>query len=186
MADRKTRNWWFILYPESAPEDWMQILSDKMVPCAISPLHDADALSDGTLKKPHYHVMLHYEGPTTYNHVLELTRSLNQPIPQVYDSPAAAYAYLTHSNNADKAQYSDTDIVLLNGFQPSNLRSRQDKRSDLRKEIVQFIYDNQLTDFSTLVSVAMVQSDQGWLDAVISDSFFYTRLLNSIHFDNSV
>ena len=38
----RTRNYATVVYPESAPENWLSILSDSHVPCFVSPLHDLD------------------------------------------------------------------------------------------------------------------------------------------------
>ena len=48
-----------LLIERTAPKTGLQ--------CAISPLHDKDMNPDNTPKKPHYHVILTYSGPTSYN-----------------------------------------------------------------------------------------------------------------------
>ena len=75
MAEKnvKKRNWAFVLYPESAPKDWREQLQLTGLQCAISPLHDRDTNPTGEPKKPHYHVILTYSGPTAYNVVKALT-----------------------------------------------------------------------------------------------------------------
>lgn len=35
---KRGRNWWIVVYPESLPENWKEIISTE--PVAISPLHD--------------------------------------------------------------------------------------------------------------------------------------------------
>ena len=72
----KKRNWAFVLYPESAPENWREELQKTGLQCAISPLHDRDMNPDSTPKKAHYHVILTYSGPTSYNVVKALTDAL--------------------------------------------------------------------------------------------------------------
>lgn len=47
--DRK-RNWVFVVYPESAPENWREQLKEMLVPGFISPLHDKDVNADGSPK----------------------------------------------------------------------------------------------------------------------------------------
>lgn len=61
----KARYWWFVLYPESAREDWRDWLQSTGLPFAISPLHDKDKNPDGTDKKPHHHIIIAFNGPTT-------------------------------------------------------------------------------------------------------------------------
>ncbi|MDU2191324.1 MAG: Rep family protein, partial [Klebsiella pneumoniae] len=38
----RTRNFTTIVYPESAPENWLEILQQLFVPALVSPLHDKD------------------------------------------------------------------------------------------------------------------------------------------------
>ena len=45
---KRGRNWWIVVYPESLPENWKEIISTE--PVAISPLHDKDVNADGTKK----------------------------------------------------------------------------------------------------------------------------------------
>ncbi|HDT7711324.1 TPA: replication protein, partial [Enterococcus faecium] len=48
--DERTRNWTFVVYPESAPENWREFLDELHVPWVESPLHDKDVNPDGELK----------------------------------------------------------------------------------------------------------------------------------------
>ena len=63
QKESKTRNWATVVYPESAPEEWRDILIQIHVPSLVSPLHDKDENPNGEPKKPHYHVLLMYDGP---------------------------------------------------------------------------------------------------------------------------
>ena len=49
----KKRNWAFVLYPESAPEDWRERLQQTGLQCCVSPLHDKDVNDTGGPKKAH-------------------------------------------------------------------------------------------------------------------------------------
>jgi hypothetical protein len=120
LVDIKSRNWVFIVYPESAPKNWQEMLQETRLRMAISPCHDKDVDENGTddhAKKAHYHVILCWDGgSTTYSVVKRITDSLNAPMPQVCGSVRGSYRYLTHKDNADKYQYDERDIVNLNGF----------------------------------------------------------------------
>ena len=56
----KKRNWACVVYPESLPADWLDILQKTGLQIVISPLHNKDKNPDGTVKKPHYHIILIY------------------------------------------------------------------------------------------------------------------------------
>lgn len=88
MSDKKsrgagrTRSWTFILYPESAPENWRDILDEFHVEWIESPLHDKDKEANGDIKKPHWHILIIFESVKAYEQVKEITDSLNAPHPQ--------------------------------------------------------------------------------------------------------
>ena len=43
------RNFATVVYPESAPADWLTVLDSLHVPAFVSPLHDADVNADNTI-----------------------------------------------------------------------------------------------------------------------------------------
>ena len=54
----RAKDWTFIVYPESAPENWRSILADKLqVKAIISPLHDKDILDD-VEQTPKRHIIM--------------------------------------------------------------------------------------------------------------------------------
>ena len=40
--DQRSTTWTFLVYPDSAPNDWIDILKGLHVPFILSPLHDKD------------------------------------------------------------------------------------------------------------------------------------------------
>lgn len=77
----KGRDWAFIVYPESAPENWREILDETHIRWIESPLHDKDLNPDNTPKKPHWHVMLSSDGPISLKAVTKIVEPLNVPAP---------------------------------------------------------------------------------------------------------
>lgn len=152
MRNVKKRYWAFLLYPESAPTDWREQLQATGIQCAISPLHDKDINPDNTPKKAHYHIILCYEGPTTYSNVAYLTSSLGQPIPQPLEQIRGYYRYLVHKDNPEKYQYNEWEITTINGFDIKDyLGLTANQVVACLKEITYIIDDNNITEFSTLV-----------------------------------
>ena len=115
--NQKGRYWAFVLYLDSAPEDWQDRLQQTGLSIAISPLHDKDFNPTTEKKKSHYHIILCWDGPTTYKNVCSLVcDELRQPHPIKIEAVRGYYRYLTHKDNPEKAQYNENDIKLLNGF----------------------------------------------------------------------
>ena len=149
MKNVKKRNWAFVLYPESAPNNWLDLLQQTGLQFCVSPLHDKDLNADNTLKKAHYHIILIYDGPTTYNNVRQLTESLGQPIPQPLEQVRGYYRYLTHKDNPEKYQYDEKDILTFNGFSIKDfIELTTSEVMQIKKSIQQFIRDNEILEYS--------------------------------------
>ena len=155
--DVKKRNWAFVVYPESAPADWRERLQKSGLQCAISPLHDKDTNPDGEPKKPHYHVILVYGSPTTYNNVKALTNGqLGQTVPQPLEQVRGYYRYLTHADNPEKAQYSAGDIQLINGFDIRDyVEMTKSEVMRYKRELLAFVRDNDILEYSDLLDILM-------------------------------
>lgn len=113
--DGRTRNWAFIVYPDSAPENWQDILSEECVPAFISPLHDRDANPDGEPKKPHWHVVLMFRGKKSQKQVQEISDKLSGVKPEPVKDIRGYARYLIHADNPEKYQYPAADVVSLCG-----------------------------------------------------------------------
>lgn len=115
----RTRVFAVVVYPDSAPEDWQERLTQEHVSAFISPLHDRDENPDGTQKKPHWHVMLMFEGVKSREQVdALLDRVLGENRVKHYETvnSTRGYArYLCHMDNPEKAQYDRADVVSLSG-----------------------------------------------------------------------
>lgn len=150
----KGRDWGTVCYPESLPSDWLNILTDSHIQCAISPLHDKDLNPDNTEKKPHYHILFRFEGPTTKNRVKSICDSINAVNPIKVDSARGMYRYHIHIDNPEKYPYDDRDRMLLNGFDKSNLDTFTEMEFDkYENEILTFIEDNDITEYYTLLKL---------------------------------
>lgn len=111
----RTRNYATVVYPESAPADWKQTLADAKVPAFISPLHDQDANPDGELKKPHYHVLLMFEGPKTVEQARAIFDGLGGVGCEAVQSLRGYARYLCHLDNPEKHQYDPSAVISLCG-----------------------------------------------------------------------
>lgn len=111
----RTRNYATVVYPESAPEGWQDILSQQFVPAFISPLHDKDINPTGEPKKPHYHVVIMFEGVKTRDQAMEIFAKIGGVGCEVVQSIRGYSRYLCHLDNPEKAQYKQEDVRCLCG-----------------------------------------------------------------------
>lgn len=184
--DIKKRFWAFVIYPESAPEDWEEQLQLLGITSAISPLHDKDINADGEIKKPHYHVILCYNGPTTFNNVKSLTvERLNATIPQPLESIKGYYRYLTHKDNPEKAQYSDNDIKCINGFNIFDFIDVSGlEKTRLKVAIIEDILKYQIREYAELC-MFYAFDDLTKFEVVSCNTIFFNRFLTSARYMDS-
>ena len=176
----KKKYWAFVLYLESAPENWKDILQQTGLPFCISPYHDKDVNPDGTPKKPHYHIILCYSNTTTFNNVKRITDSLNQPIPIALDMVRGYYRYLTHKDNPEKFQYNEKDITTINGF---NIDDYVDlSYSQVRSIMInlqQFIIDNDILEYSVLLDLLLSAKMYTELEVASNHTLFFNTYICS-------
>lgn len=182
MANQvKKRNWAFVLYPESAPSDWREQLALSGLMGAISPLHDKDVDPTGEPKKAHYHVILVYGAPTTYNNVKAFTDKLNQPIPQALEQVRGYYRYLTHKDNPDKYQYADSEIVTFNGFDIADFTEiSKSEITQMKFKLLTLMRELNFTEYFELVEYVQDNLDMTHFDVVSSHTIFFNGYLKSV------
>lgn len=184
MAEKKEntkkRNWTFVLYPESAPADWLEKLKLSGLMSAISPLHDKDVNPTGEKKKAHYHILLVYSGPTTYNAVAKFTASLNATIPQPLESLRGMYRYFTHKDNPEKYQYEDNEITAVNGFNIADLvELTKSEVNEIKMNILKLIRELGIVEYSDLVDFLTDNEMVTEYDVAINNTFFFNTYVTS-------
>lgn len=181
MAEQiKKRNWTFVLYPESAPTDWKEQLKISGLMAAISPLHDKDLNPTGEAKKAHYHILLVYSGPTTYNAVAKFTASLNATIPQALESVRGMYRYFSHKDNPEKYQYDEHEIRTINGFNIADLvELTKSEVNELKMNILKLIRDVDIIEYSSLIDFLIDNEMTAEYDVAINNTFFFHTYITS-------
>ena len=147
----KNRHWVEIVYPESAPDDWIERLRGLHLPFAISPLHDKDINETGEAKKAHYHVIFSFDGPTTYKNANNVIQSVtNGTIVKPCYSLRGSFRYLFHLDNPEKHQYDQKDVQLFNNFDVQLTDADEDA---IKRAIFNIIIVNQIYEFAELCFV---------------------------------
>lgn len=173
----KSRYWSFIVYPESTINNWQDKLCELGVVFAVSPLHDRDINPTGEPKKAHYHVLLEFEGPTTYKNVKEnICDIVNGTIPVKVISLRGYYRYLTHLDNPEKAQYDIKDIKEYGGFR---LELTTTETTALRIQIISDIQERNIKELSDLTDYYIEIGDIDKLDLISHSTYFIDKYICS-------
>lgn len=172
-ANNRTRNWTFVLYPESAPENWRSILDEEHLEWVESPLHDKDVNSTGELKKPHWHILLMFAGVKKYEQIKEITDKLKCPIPQRCHNARAMVRYMAHLDNPEKSQYSISDIIGHGGVDIAEmLRPSSSERYTLIKEMIAYVRKNNILEFQDLMDYAADERFDDWFPLLCDNSAY--------------
>ena len=172
----RCRNWTFVIYPESAPENWRTVLDELKIEWVCSPLHDKDLNANNEPKKAHYHIMVLFSGVKAYSQVVALTSGLNGTVPQQVHNTKALVRYMAHLDNPEKAQYSIKDITCGGGVDIQELlRPSSSERYTFISEMVVFCRDNNITEFKDLVDYAMLEKHDTWFPLLCDNSTFFIQ-----------
>ncbi|MBK0028821.1 replication protein [Lactococcus sp. S47] len=181
MAKEKRSNKWaFLIYQESAPENYLEVLEDLHIPFVLSPWHDKDVNKQtGEFKKSHKHGALFFDSLKSYTQLSELlTEKLNSPAHvEIVMSPKGMYDYFTHAENPDKTLYDINQIESGCGFELEKFLIEQASDTFLN-EVIDLIEENEITEFEELVRFAR-KNNYLLLSLVIDKTFFFSKFLDS-------
>lgn len=179
-SNTKKRTWAFVLYPESAPQDWREQLKISGLVAAVSPLHDKDINPTGEPKKAHYHIILVYSGPTTYNAVAKFTVSLNSTIPQALESVRGMYRYFSHKDNPEKYQYNECEITCINGFNIADLvELTRSEVNEVKTDILRLIREIDIIEYADLIDFLVDNELLVEYDVAVNNTFFFNSYIAS-------
>lgn len=181
-SEMKKRNWTFVLYDDSCAKDWEEYLISTGVPFAYA-YHDKDKTEIGEPKKPHYHVVICFDGPITYHNVIEnyinkvgAANGVVQPVGSV----RGIVRYFCHKDNPDKYQYAEDIIQCRNGFDPSDyfcLTVTQQKA--IKRKVTAYIRDNGIEEYADLIDTLMDSDEGDMYDIASQNTFFFTQYIKS-------
>ncbi|EUN34572.1 hypothetical protein RU89_GL001603 [Lactococcus cremoris] len=178
--DKRSNKWAFLIYKESAPKDYLDVLDEIHVPFILSPWHDKDVnRSTGEFKKAHKHGALFFETLKSYTQVSELLQEkLNTPAHiEVVMSPKGMYDYFTHAENPEKTLYNIDDIEAGAGFNLDKFLAEQSS-DEFLNEVIDLIDSNDITEFEELIYFARA-NNYLLLSLIIDKTYFFAKFLDS-------
>lgn len=165
---KRTRAWATIIYQESAPDCWRETLQGYMVQTFVSPLHDADLKEDGSPKKPHFHVLMMYDGVKTPEQAREIFESFGGVGCEPVQSVRGYARYLCHLDNPEKHQYSPDDVCSYCGADYLSAICQQVDKYAAIAQMMQWVAENDVVAYSDLLEYAATNR-QDWF-RVLCDS----------------
>lgn len=156
QSDQRSTTWTFLVYPESAPHNWTEILKDLHVSFIVSPLHDKDVKDTGELKKPHYHCIIKFRTKKSYKQVKnDVCDKINGPIPQPVADFSMMIRYLVHMDDPQKYQYNKEDIQIYGNIDVKEyLYDKREYQYEILKEILDFCQKYDIQEYSTILNYA--------------------------------
>lgn len=184
--DGRARNFATIVYEESKPEDWIDIITELHVPIIISPLHDKDKWTKadekknpehraGETKKAHYHVLIMFEGKKSINQVETIIDDIGGVGCIIVESARGMARYLTHMDNPEKEQYKMEDVQTFGGANYIEIcESKEEtkrRRLEVIREMQEYCRNNKITEIADLLEISAECNDE-WFDHLCNDSIY--------------
>lgn len=170
----RTRNYACVVYPESAPADWLDIVASNKIPVFVSPLHDMDVNPTGEPKKPHYHVLAMFDSVKTKEQATALFTTFGGVGCEVVNSVRGYARYLTHMDNPEKAQYSQDDVKSFGGADYIHVIGTSADKAKAIREMIAYIEENDMDCFADLMSYASIHRSD-WFDCLINSGAYVVK-----------
>lgn len=182
-AAYKTRNWATIIYPESEKPGWRDTLRSWCVQAFVSPLHDSDKNPTGEAKKPHYHVLVMWDGPRSRKLMEERFKELGGVGCQACNSARGYARYLCHLDNPEKYQYDVDAIEAFGGADYAEVTEMESDRRKMVAEMCVWCRETGCISFAELMDYARVHRDD-WFRAITSScTLVMSKYIRAIEYE---
>ena len=172
--DERARNFATVVYPDSAPDNWESIIASHLIPCFISPLHAKDIDPLNQPKKPHYHVMLMFEGKKSTEQVQDIFTSFGGVGLEKVNSIRSYARYMCHLDNPDKVRYNIMDVQSLCGADYQAIIGLAKDKYNAIGEMMDWCDENNILSFYVLCNYARLKRPD-WFKMLCDNSSFYMK-----------
>ena len=179
------RNFATVVYPESAPADWLTVLDSLHVPAFVSPLHDADVNADNTPKKAHYHVLLMFSSVKTVEQAKEAITAIHGVGCETVSTVRGYARYLVHADNPEKAQYSKSDVRAFGGADYDAITHLPTDDVKMVREMMEYIRVNQIASFAQFADVCAAEHEEWFRALVTKSTYFIKEYIKSLTWESS-
>lgn len=191
--ERKPRfqNYTWLIYPESAAKDYLQICKDFHVPMYLSE-HNKDVMLDKatgeiTPDKVHIHVVTMFSTLQGVDCLNDLIARVGGVKPPLYDfivrDKRTIARYLSHMDEDPKEKYPyyldpDHHVISIGGAEDYYELCRgaeETKRAELNMvvDIQDYCERREITNVATLLRILRDHENYEWIDALRKNSYFW-------------
>lgn len=173
----------FLIYPDSAPEDWLDRLRAMHIPMYISPLHDRDKDEDGQTKKAHYHVLVMFESLKNLDacdEMIEAVKGVKPPTQDFVVKSKRAYArYLLHYDDPAKyPYYLDSQVTAICGADDYDELIKSKSQADFEeRQIMQDIQDylekQGIFNYAAAIKLARGTENDDWFQCLKVNAYYW-------------
>lgn len=175
MAEKikRTRNWATIVYDVDSL-DWRDKLEDFCVPFFVSPLHANDIDPTGEPKKPHYHVLIMFDGVKTQDQAKEVFESIGGVGCEKVASLRGYARYLCHLDNPDKYIYDINQVFSFGSADYFGIISLPTDKYDAIADMMDWIDREHCISFARLLRYAR-DNNEIWFRSLCDNSTVVMR-----------
>lgn len=192
MGNDKARAKYFatIIYPESAPENFRDIISSWNVRAYLSPLHDKDLVenkkslksknttSEGQYKKKHLHCLVLMPSLKSKAQMKFLFSQVGGVGLEIVNDPILYARYLCHIDHPQKARYSEDDVVSFGNIPYKDyIKQKSDNASDINA-VFQLCQEHDIMYFSDLLDYVRTSKPE-YFDTVVKYTYLFYSYLKS-------
>ena len=183
MENKRTKTWATIVYSESAPPNWIEILKEQHIPAFVSPKHDKDLTDDGTLKKEHYHVMLLFEGLKSVEQAKEVFEKIGGVGVELVNCTRAYARYLCHLDNPDKVQYDANEVISIAGADYTEMLNTSPNTYTIIAEIIEYCQQNDIDSYAYIRLYSKNKRSDWFKVLCYSGTLLIVQFLKSKHWE---
>lgn len=168
------------------PPDWKEKLNAAHVPALISPMHIGDVNPDGKPKKPHWHVLLMYEGVKQWEtQVKPLFDSIGGVGREQVNSARGYARYLCHLDNPEKCQYSPQDVTAYAGANFEIVTHLPTDDVKTLQEVFRFIRANEIYSLAELMDILADNNPEWFMLVAMNRTYTVGEYIKSLTWERS-
>lgn len=173
-----------VIYPESAPKNFKDIISDWHIEAFLSPLHDKDINANGEPKKPHYHLLVKFQGLKSDDQVKSMFAEVNGVGLEKVKSYIGMARYLCHLDNPEKSQYNKSNVLCFGGLDYFETIERSADVLQIIKDMSLFVLENDIFTLSQLFRYAYTEGKDDWIRILtMKSTLWFTALVKSNQYE---